>query len=381
VACQACEYKLSNCALSYNIFSKCGTCQLTSVEGKFYVWTKEEIEKGLGDDALIFIKYYNVTNIGNWEDGKNILFRNQPDEAFAKKHSLSVKELKEIIGRANATLLKIRSKRIRPGLDDKILTSWNALMLRGYAHAYRSFGEDKFLKAALKNANFLLTNAIGKDGQITRNHKDGKSSIHGFLDDYAFVISAFIELYQATFDEKWLSIANKLSGYTLEHFFDNTSGMFYYTHDNHSNLISRKKEITDNVIPSSNSEMAKNLFFLGNYYYNEAYIQKSRQMLINVQESVHNNIYFYSNWSILEAHFVQPPYTVAIVGKDYESLKQEMDHHYLPHTLLLGGEKEGSLELLEDKLIKGQTTIYVCQDKICKFPVNEVKEAMKQLEE
>jgi len=348
-------------------------------EGKFYVWTKEAIDDALGEEANIYADYYNVTKTGNWEHGKNILFRNQTNEKFAKKHNLSVKELEGKIKSANSTLLKIRSERIRPGLDDKILTSWNALMIKGYTHAYRSFGEEKFLKSAIRNADFLLENSIGKDGAITRNYKDGKSSIPGFLDDYAFVISAFIELYQATFDEKWLDKANQLAAYTLVHFFDDESGMFYYTHDNHSNLISRKMEVSDNVIPASNSEMAKNLLFLGNYYYREDYIQKSEQMLTNVLDNTHQNIYFYSNWGILEAHFVQPPYTVAIVGKDYKSSRQELDQNYIPHVLLLGGNSEGNLNLLEDKLIKGQTTIYVCQDKVCKRPVTGVAEAITQL--
>lgn len=349
-------------------------------EGKFYVWTKEEIEKELGGNAGLFMDYYNVTSSGNWEHGKNILLRKQTDEEFAGKQNLSVEELHKTITNGKAALLKIRSKRVRPGLDDKILTSWNALMLKGYVHAYRAFGEEKFLKTALKNADFLLANAINNNGAITRNYKNGKSSIPGFLDDYAFVISAFIELYQATFDEKWLNKANELAEYTLEHFFDGPSGMFFYTHDDHSNLISRKMEVSDNVIPASNSEMAKNLFFLGHYYYNETYIRKARQMLVNVQKDMHQNIYFYSNWSILEAHFVRQPYEVAIIGKDYESARQAMDQHYLPYMLLLGGKSEGSLELLENKLIKGQTTIYVCQDKACKLPVTEVSKALMQMQ-
>lgn len=348
-------------------------------EGKYYVWTKAEIEQALGKDAAVFNAYYNVSNKGNWEHGKNILFRDKTAEDIAKKHKISVPELSKTIEKAKATLLDIRSKRIRPGLDDKILTAWNALMLKAYAQAYRSFGEEKFLRAALKNAKFLQKNAIGKDGQLSRNHKDGKSSITGFLDDYAFVISAFLELYQATFDEKWLEEAYQLSGYTLEHFFDEKSGMFFYTSDLQAKLISRKMEITDNVIPASNSEMAKNLFVLGNYYYNEDYINKSRQMMLNVQKDVHQNLNFYANWAMLEINFVEEPYTVAIIGADFEAIRQKMDQYYLPQVLLLGGKGEGKLQLLEGKLMEGQTTIYVCKNKVCKLPVTNVQDALKQL--
>lgn len=348
-------------------------------EGKFYVWTKDEIEKELGEQAILFVDYYNVSKSGNWEHGKNILFRKQTDEEFAARHNIKVEDLNKTIANSKAALLKARNKRIRPGLDDKILTSWNALMLRGYVHAYRAFGEKGFLKAALKNADFLLENATTVDGGMTRNYKDGKSSIPAFLDDYAFVISAFIELYQATFDEQWLNKANELTGYTIEHFFDTSSGMFFYTHDDHSSLISRKMEVSDNVIPASNSEMAKNLFLLGTLLYNEKYVETAKQMLTNVQQEVHQNIYFYSNWGVVEAHFIHQPYEVAIVGKDFEVMRKEVDQHYLPHVLLLGGKNESNLELLENKLIEGQTTIYVCQEKVCKMPVTEVSKVLEQI--
>jgi len=192
-------------------------------EGKFYVWTKEGIEQELGKEAAVVIDYYNVTASGNWEHGKNILFRKGNDEKLAKKYGISEEDMQKQIENDKVTLLKTRSKRIRPGLDDKILTSWNALMLKGYVDAYRAFDEDKFLKAALENADFLLKNSITERGKLTRNHKDGKSSIPAMLDDYAFVISAFIDLYQTTFDEKWLQKAEELTEYTVKHFFDTSS--------------------------------------------------------------------------------------------------------------------------------------------------------------
>jgi len=348
-------------------------------EGKYYVWTKTEIEKVLGKEALLFNDYYNVTTGGNWERGKNILFRNTSDEAIAAKNNLTKEQLKEKIEAEKATLLRVRSNRVRPGLDDKILTAWNALMLKGYIDAYRTFGEERFLKAALKNADFLSAKAINNNNEITRNYKNGKSSIAGFLDDYAFTISAFIDLYQATFDEKWLYKANELAAYTQTHFFDNTSGMFYYTHNQHSNLIARKMEIADNVIPSSNSEMAKTLYYLGHFFSNEGQIKTAQQMLLNVQKDMQQNIYFYPNWGILEAGFVSGLYEVAIVGKEDLNKRQMIDEYYLPNMLLLGSKEKATLESLENKLVEGETTIYVCQDKVCKRPVTEVKDAVQQI--
>ena len=348
-------------------------------EGKYYVWTNEEIKTILTNDAAIFGEYYNITTVGNWEHGQNILFRNVTDEVVAKKYNLSVTELKYKIEGCKEKLMKARSKRMKPALDDKILTSWNALMLKGYAQAYRSFGDRIFLNAAFKNAHFLLNNVLGTDGEISRNYKNGKSSVNGLLDDYAFTISAFIELYQATFDETWLTEANKIAAFTLAHFFDDKSGMFFYTHNQHSNLISRKMEIADNVIPASNSEMAKNLFVLCQYFYNDDYISKARQMLVNVKDNLQKNTAYYSNWGLLEIAFVFPPFEVAIVGKDYIEMKEGIDKNYLPGVLFSGGSQEGTLPLLENKLVPGQTTIYVCQEKSCNRPVTEVQKALEQI--
>ncbi len=348
-------------------------------EGKYYVWTKLEVDEALGSDAAVFAVYYNITANGNWEHGNSILLRNETDEAIAKQFDLTTTELKSKIDAAKVKLMKIRNARVKPGLDDKILTSWNALMISGYTDAYRAFGEELFLNTAIKNADFLLKTAIAANGEMTRNYKNGKASINALLDDYAFTISAFIDLYQATFDEKWLTEANKLTGYVLEHFFDSKSKMFFYTHNQYSNLISRKMELSDNVIPSSNSEMAKNLFLLGHFLYNEDYISKAKQMLINVEADVDRNIYFYANWGILEAWFTSPLYEVAIMGDDFKNKRQQFDEHYLPNVILLGGKAEGELALLENKLVPGQTMIYVCRDKTCKLPVAEVSKALAQI--
>lgn len=349
------------------------------VEGKFYVWTKEEVDNVLGDDAAIFSAYYNITAAGNWEHGNSILLRNETDVAVAEAFKITVEELKSKIDAAKVKLMQVRNSRIKPGLDDKILSSWNALMITGYAKAYRVFGEEAFLNAAVTNANFLLKKAIAADGEMTRNYKNGRSSINALLDDYAFTIAAFIELYQATFDEKWLTEANKITSYTLEHFFDASSGMFFYTHNQYADLIARKMELSDNVIPSSNSEMAKNLFLLGHFLNKDEYISKAKQMLINVEADVQRNIYFYANWGMLQALFTSPLYEVAIMGDDFKNKRQQFDEHYLPTVILLGANAASKLALLEDKLVQGQTMIYVCRDKTCELPVGEVEEALWQI--
>lgn len=348
-------------------------------EGKFYVWTKNELENILGEKSELFIEYYNVSEKGNWENGQNILFKSTTDKKIADKYSLSESELAIQSSEAKRKLLKERAKRIRPGLDDKILTSWNGLMLKAYIDAYRVFDDRSYLDVALKNAKFLRTKMKSSDHRLNRNYKNGKATINAFLDDYAFTIEAFISLYQATFDERWLKEAQQLCNYTLDHFYDQKSGMFYYTSDIDPALIARKMEVADNVIPSSNSQMAKNLFVLGQYFYNDKYIQASKRMLNNVKQDALGGAVYYANWDILMAWFVEKPYEVAIVGLEFEKKRKEIDEQYFPNVFLSGGKKEGTLSLLESKLIEGQTTIYVCQNKVCQLPVTDVSDALKQL--
>jgi len=349
------------------------------VEGKFYVWTKAEVDNVLGDDAEIFSSYYNITADGSWEHGNSILLRNETDEVVANRFNISVDELNRKIDESKSKLMQIRNARVKPGLDDKVLSSWNALMITGYTKAYRVFGEERFLTAATTNANFLLQNAIAANGEMTRNYKNRKASINALLDDYAFTIAAFIELYQATFDEKWLTEADKITGYALEHFFDPVSQMFFYTHNQYADLIARKMELSDNVIPSSNSEMAKNLFLLGHFLGKDDHISKAKQMLINVEGDVQRNIYFYANWGMLQALFTSPLYEVVIMGDDLKARRQQFDEHYLPNVIFLGGKAGSRQALLENKLIPGQTTIYVCRDKTCELPVIEVEKALRQI--
>jgi uncharacterized protein len=348
-------------------------------EGKFYVWTKSELDSLLGDDNPMFCDYYNITSHGNWENGKNIPLITDEGSKVATKYGLSENEFKARIENNKKKCLAYRNKRVHPGLDDKILTSWNALMLKGYVDAYRAFGNPEYLESALKNAIFLKKNALQKDFRLNRNFKDGKSVINAFLDDYALLIQAMIDLYQATFDEQWLYLGKNLNDYVLKHFYDSESGMFYYTSDLDDPLIARKQELSDNVIPGSNSMMARNLFVLGHYFENSDYLEKSGQMLKNMKEQILPNPRFYANWALLMSSEIYPPLEIAIVGPDYEKLKKEMDRHFLPNSFLMGGSDEGTLPLLEFKLQDDKTLIYVCRNKVCDKPVDNVEEAIRQI--
>jgi uncharacterized protein len=350
-------------------------------EGGYYVWTYEELAQTVNDDAQVelFSSYYNISKDGNWQDGKNIVHITKTFGEVAKKYNTSIHRVQSEVALAKAKLLAARQNRVRPTADDKILTAWNAIMLKGYIDAYKVFGEQRFLDAAIKNVNFIMASSSQGGYRLNRNYKDGKSVINGFLDDYALTIEAFIALYQATFNEQWLIEAKGYTDYAIEHFYDKKSGVFNYTSDIDPPLIVRKKEISDNVIPSSNSMMAKNLYVLGSYFFEDDFLKKSDLMMRNVSSQViaSQEPYFFSNWLSLYLMLSKPPYEVAIVGKDCEQLRKEIENYYLPNAILLGGVEEGELILLDGKLIKGETTIYVCQDKICKSPVGTVKDALK----
>ncbi|MCB8994315.1 MAG: thioredoxin domain-containing protein [Bacteroidales bacterium] len=349
-------------------------------EGKFYTWKEDEIRSVCGEDAELVIEYFNVSGNGNWEENRNILYRSGNDEELAGKFNITVDELNEKLVAVKRSLMKARDPRIHPALDDKILTSWNALMLKAYADAYKITGNSEYLSTALINAEFINETLKSPDNKLFRNYKNGKASINGFLDDYAFTIDAFISLYQITFDEKWLMEAKNLSNYCLLHFYDESSGMFYYTSDEDPALIARKMEISDNVIPSSNSQMARNLFVLGQYFYLDSFLEISRQMLANVRENIIQAGPYYANWGILLALNVSAPFEVSIVGKDCISLKREFDSHYLPDVIYSGGENEGKIPSLKSRHVKAKTMIYVCRNKECKMPVTTSKEALMQLE-
>jgi len=348
-------------------------------EGKFYVWDKKELDDLLGEDAKLYCDYYQVHSQGNWEHKKNILHRSDKEEKLAKKYKLTNEQLIVKISKLNKIVLKERAKRIRPGLDDKVLASWNGLMLKGYVDAFRAFEDSIFLEKALKNASFLKEKMIDKDYRIWRNYKNGKASINGFLDDYAFVVEAYIALYQATFEEKWLSLAKNITDYAIDHFYDERSGMFFYTSDLDPKLIARKMELHDNVIPGSNSAMARNLYYLGHLFYSDKYTEMAAQMLHNVREDIKKSGAYYSNWGILLAHFAYGLKEVAITGEDALNFRKQLDKNYLPQCILAGNKKQSQLPILKERLQEGKTTIYVCENRVCKLPVYSIEEAINHI--
>ncbi len=348
-------------------------------EGAYYVWTKEELSRLLGDDFEVFQDYFNINSYGHWEEENYVLIRDKSAEAIADKFNITVPELKAKINENLAILKTERNKRTKPRLDDKILTSWNGLMLKGLVDAYRYLGEDKYLQLALKNAAFIEREMIKQDGSLYRNHKEGKSTINAFLDDYATVIDASFSLYEVTFDEKWLDLAKNLLDYSKKHFWDKESGMFFYTSDEDQSLIRRTIEVDDNVISSSNSMMAINLFKFHKLYPDETYGETAKQMLKNVQKDFDRRAQGFSNWLHLVLFQNRNFYEIAILGEAYKALGKQINSAYVPNSILVGSHSEGSIDLLKSRVVTGKTLIYVCLEGACKLPMNNAKDALEQL--
>jgi uncharacterized protein YyaL (SSP411 family) len=275
-------------------------------------------------------------------------------------------------------LLQLKSNRKKPKLDDKILTAWNALMIRAYTDASAALGNEEHLNSAIKAADLIRNRMWDPQKGLFRNYKDGQKSINGFLEDYSFTIDAFIRLYELSFDESYLLFAKQLADITIQNFSDPNNLFFYFNSKEDKQLISRKMDFEDQVTPSANSVMADNLYRLGLYFYKNEYLQRSKKMILSACENFgEGQTEFYSNWTRLYITLLKPYYEVAVVGTNSKQLRNDLAKSYLPYIILLGGTTEGTLELLKDKLQEGNTFIYVCRNKVCKIPVQDAKEALK----
>jgi hypothetical protein len=349
------------------------------VEGQFYVWKKSTLREVLGDDEEPVASYFGVTAQGNWEHGNNILYLPKTDVDFLKDHNLDDAHWASLLANAKRKLLAHRNTRIRPGLDDKILTGWNAMMICGLVDAYRVFGDTKVLDVAIRNARFLES-ALISEGRLYRSYKGRRSTMEGFLDDYAFFIQALLDLYQVTFDEYWISRAGHFIEYVIRNFFDPNDNYFFYSAHHAEKLITRKKEIFDNVIPSSNSVMARNLFLAGTLLDNDDWKKISISMSTNLGHLIRTEPNYMSYWAIAAAEKNIGITEVLFLGDGVQKLRANIHRYFFPYVTIQGAVESSSLPLFEGKVATpGKDTIYVCRNKTCQLPVHTLDEAMKQI--
>ncbi|EFK58976.1 thioredoxin domain-containing protein [Sphingobacterium spiritivorum] len=348
------------------------------VEGKYYSFSKSEIEKILGEDAPLFISYFNITAEGNWtEESTNIPILDPDADLMALEAGYSAEEWETCLAEAKEKLYRYRETRIRPGLDHKQLATWNALMLKGLTDAYRVFDNSSYLDTAIKNAHFIIDELIKSDGRILHQPKDANREIFGFLDDYAFTTEAFIALYEATFDEKWLDLARQLADKALELFYDSHQKTFYYTADSSGELIARKSEIMDNVIPASTSAIVLQLKKLGLLFDKEDYTAIADQLFANVFPQLKTYGSAYSNWSIYLLEEVYGSNEIALVGEYAAIWRKELDQHYIPNKITLGGTKS-KLPLLLNRQGIGSKA-YLCKNKTCSLPQDSIASILNLL--
>jgi uncharacterized protein YyaL (SSP411 family) len=349
------------------------------IEGKFYIWERPELQSVLGEDFDWFAKLYNISFQGNWEEGYNHLHLTNYVTETAKAAGIYTDNFEEKYRSALDKLYKARASRIRPGLDDKILASWNGLLVKGLTSSYQALGVESFREMAVKGGRFILEN-MTEDDRLWHSYKNGKASITAFLEDYAAVIEAYLGLYQITFDDLWLTEAESLCDYTLTNFFDVEEGYFFFTDSESEALIARKKEIFDNVIPASNSMMAQNLYTLGKILDRQDYIDLSDQMLSKMSKVLIQDVQWVTNWAALYCQKASPTAEIAIVGEDADEIRKDFDRFFIPNKVVVGTKTASQLPLLENRTsLNGKTAIYVCYDKTCQLPVTSVKEALEQL--
>lgn len=348
-------------------------------EGAYYVWKKEELANILGEDYPVFQDYYNINSYGHWEKEHYVLIRDTNEEEILKKHHISKRQLKTTMNRCLNVLKAKRKARSKPRLDDKILTSWNGLMLKGLVDAYKYLQTDSYLYLALENANFILNNLRQKDGGLFHNFKNGKSTIHGYLEDYASVIDAFIGLYEISFDARWLDIAQELMQYCLANFLDAENGLFYFTSINDDFVIRRTLEVEDNVIPASNSIMAHNLFKLSKFFPEKDYETCYLKMIKNVEINFSKNTQSHTNWLDLVLCKQLPYYEIAIIGQKFKEKTLELQKNYLPNTIFAGSDKQSELPLLKGRFTQDKTQIFICEQGVCQLPLTQSEEALTRL--
>lgn len=339
-------------------------------EGAYYVWNKEELRTIVGEDFELFAIVFNINDFGYWENGNYVLIQSESLETIAQRFNLEVIELQNKKENWEKSIYTSREKRKKPRLDDKCLTSWNALMLKGFVDAYKAIGNKSYLDIALKNADFIIENLWTSEGNLLHNHKNGKNTINGYLEDYCFVIEAFISLYETTLDGKWLQNSRQLTDYCFDHFYEPASGFFTFTSDIDTALITKHYELEDNVIVASNSAMANNLYKLGIYFENSYYEAVAQKMLNHIFPNIDYPSAF-SNWLHAFLNFSDSK-ELAVCGENALENILLLQKEYLPNVVLAGTHKPSELPFLKARFEKGKDLFYLCQNKTCEQPLEDI---------
>lgn len=349
------------------------------VEGKFYVWEAEEVKNLLGDDFDLFAKFYDVTENGNWEE-KNILWRAADFEEFARANEIPVTTLKNRLAANRQKLLEVRSQRIWPSLDDKLLLDWNALMCSAHARAYAALGTESFRETAVRNLDFLLKKFVQPDGvTFFHTYKNGRAQYDAFLDDYAYLIEALLEVAEITFETQYILQAGRYIDFVLENFLDPADKMFYFTSAKQKDVLMRRKDLFDSATPSGNSTMVRNLQRAGILLGREDWQNHASAMLFSLRDSVERYPSSFCQWAECMMGEVFGYAEIAVVGQNASKMGKDINQEFLPQKVLMAATAANvEFQLLDGKSHGDDTLVYLCQNYACQQPVATI-ESFKQL--
>jgi hypothetical protein len=362
-------------------------------EGRFYVWTPAEIRELLkGKEEDIFIERFGLTEAGNFDGGRTILSVKTSIESLAEKHKVDEAKVRSLLESAGRKVLAARNKRIRPGRDEKIIAGWNGLMISSFAMAGRVLDEPEYTKAAQRCAGFVLEKLI-MDGRLMRSYINGQTEVPGFLDDYAFVLAGLCDLYEADYSAPWLKEANVLADEMIRLFFDNNDGVFYLTGMDSERLIVRTKPAYDGAIPNGNSVAVWALIRLGQFSGEESYGRTAERVLKTFSKQLTESGASLTEMLIAADMYVGPRQEIVVAGKrgssDTKAMLHEIGKRFLPAAIRMfheegpdGAEIEKVAEFIgPQRMVGGQATAYVCEDYVCKSPINTIGKLQAVLEE
>ena len=364
-------------------------------EGKFYLWKKKEIESVIDDEiaANILCEHYGVTQGGNFE-GKNILNVRVPITSLAKNYNKTPEQVAQILRDASAKLFAAREERVKPARDEKILTSWNGLMISGFAKGYAVSGDSKYLHAAKNAVEFIESKLASSDGRLRRTFKDGQSKLNAYLEDYAFYVSGLLDLFAANSKQEYLDKSIMYTDFMLQHFWDEKEGNLFFTSDDHEQLISRTKNFYDLAIPSGNSMAASNLLRLYHYTQNNSYLDRAVRIMKGGSRSAAENPFGFGQMLNSIYLYVKKPVEVTVIVTDNSSnssntnsskLVSWLNRQFLPHSIISIVHPSELARLqrysyFKEREAKGaQETAFVCKNYTCSLPIKSIEELERQL--
>ncbi|MGQ0638367.1 MAG: thioredoxin domain-containing protein [Nitrososphaerota archaeon] len=379
---QTLQYVLREMTSSEGGFYSAQDADSEGIEGKYYVWKKSEIQEILGKDADVFCLYFDVTDGGNFE-GHTILNNNINASTAAFHFGKTEDEVKEIVRRCSEKLYLVRSKRVPPGRDEKVLTSWNSLMISAFVKGYRVSSQPRFLQAA-QNCVKFIEEKLTKNGELLRTYKDEQAKLKAYLDDYAYFVNALLDLFEVNPDKKYLELALYYANYLVEHFWDSRENNFFFTADNHEQLIIRTKNIYDLSLPSGNSVAAGAFLRLYHLTQEKQFLDISVKIMESLSTMAAENPFGFGQLLIVAHMYLQKPIEITLLNQKDLEIYNYLTKKFLPQSILVTVDDEEFLNSLKKypffagkEYDKTKTTVFVCKDFTCSMPLHSMSEIEK----